>query len=210
MNLRDLALTIVHDGCVSRPPAMRQAAYRTPRSRPRFARCGRRQRPTSDDAPLMVAAVAGIRRGQSAGSRARGDRGSARARSRQQPEYLRARATLATWAAHYDRARNSYRQLARMQPLELDVTLNYARVSAWAGDTEQRRQRIPEVSGRTARRRRRVAGTCARRIVARQLRLGAGRAVTLSRTLRRVAGVSQRARRRDGQRRAPLARLRRC
>jgi tetratricopeptide (TPR) repeat protein len=51
------------------------------------------------------------------------------------PEYLRAGAILATWAAHYDRARDSYRHLARVQPLELDVTLNYARVSAWAGDT---------------------------------------------------------------------------
>jgi tetratricopeptide (TPR) repeat protein len=53
----------------------------------------------------------------------------------ERPEYLRARAVLATWAAHYDRARDSYRQLARVQPLELDVILNYARVSAWAGDT---------------------------------------------------------------------------
>jgi Tfp pilus assembly protein PilF len=52
------------------------------------------------------------------------------------PEYLRARAILATWAAHYDRARDSYRHLARVQPLEPDVTLNYARVSAWAGDTD--------------------------------------------------------------------------
>jgi len=52
----------------------------------------------------------------------------------EQPEYLRARAILATWTAHYDRARDSYRQLARVQPLELDVTLNYARVCAWAGD----------------------------------------------------------------------------
>ena len=53
----------------------------------------------------------------------------------EEPEYLRARAILATWTAHYDRARESYRQLARVQPLDLDVTLNYARVSAWAGDT---------------------------------------------------------------------------
>ena len=53
----------------------------------------------------------------------------------ERPEYLRAHAILATWTAHYDRARDSYRQLARLQPLELDVTLNYARVSAWAGDT---------------------------------------------------------------------------
>jgi predicted Zn-dependent protease len=53
----------------------------------------------------------------------------------ERPEYLRARAVLATWAAHYDRARDSYRQLARVQPLELDVVVNYARVSAWAGDT---------------------------------------------------------------------------
>jgi Tfp pilus assembly protein PilF len=51
------------------------------------------------------------------------------------PEYLRAHAVLATWTAHYAQARDSYRQLARVQPLELDVTLNYARVSAWAGDT---------------------------------------------------------------------------
>src|SRR5439155_21337936 len=53
----------------------------------------------------------------------------------EQPEYLRARAILATWSAHYDRARDSYRQLARVQPLDLDVTLSYARVCAWAGDT---------------------------------------------------------------------------
>ena len=54
----------------------------------------------------------------------------------QDPAYLRASAILATWAAHYDRARDSYRQLAKVQPLELDVTLSYARVSAWAGDTD--------------------------------------------------------------------------
>jgi len=54
----------------------------------------------------------------------------------QHPEYLRARAILATWAARYDDARDSYRQLARLQPLELDVALSYARVSAWAGDTD--------------------------------------------------------------------------
>lgn len=51
-------------------------------------------------------------------------------------EYLRAHAILSTWAARYDLARDSYRRLARLQPLELDVTLNYARVSAWAGDTD--------------------------------------------------------------------------
>ena len=72
---------------------------------------------------------------------------------------------------------------------------------------EQRGQRIPEVPRRTARRRGRVAGTCAYGIVARQLRLGAGRTLDVSRTLRRVAGVSQRAGGRDGQRRAPVARL---
>jgi len=54
----------------------------------------------------------------------------------EQPDYLRARAVLATWTARYDLARDSYRHLARVQPLELDVTLNYARVSAWAGDTD--------------------------------------------------------------------------
>jgi tetratricopeptide (TPR) repeat protein len=54
----------------------------------------------------------------------------------EQVDYLRARAMLATWAGHYDRARDSYRLLGRLQPLELDITLNYARVSAWAGDTD--------------------------------------------------------------------------
>jgi Tfp pilus assembly protein PilF len=52
------------------------------------------------------------------------------------PEYLQARATLATWVGRYDQARNSYQQLARIQPPASDVTLNYARVSAWAGDTD--------------------------------------------------------------------------
>ena len=52
------------------------------------------------------------------------------------PEYLRAHAILATWTARYDRARDSYRQLARLQPLERELGLNYARVSAWAGDTD--------------------------------------------------------------------------
>src|SRR6185295_19139607 len=41
----------------------------------------------------------------------------------QNAEYLRAGAILATWSGHYDRARDSYRQLARVQPLEPDVTL---------------------------------------------------------------------------------------
>jgi tetratricopeptide (TPR) repeat protein len=53
----------------------------------------------------------------------------------ERPEYVRARAILATWTAHYDQARDSYRHLARLQPLDLQLTLDYARVSAWAGDT---------------------------------------------------------------------------
>jgi tetratricopeptide (TPR) repeat protein len=52
------------------------------------------------------------------------------------PAHLRSQATLATWLGNYDRARDSYRQLAKVQPLDIEVRLGYARVSAWAGDTD--------------------------------------------------------------------------
>jgi tetratricopeptide (TPR) repeat protein len=52
------------------------------------------------------------------------------------PRFLRARATLATWTGRYGRARDSYRQLASMEPLAHELVLDYARVSAWAGDTD--------------------------------------------------------------------------
>jgi hypothetical protein len=90
----------------------------------------------------------------------------------EQPEYLRARAISGDVAAHYDRARDSYRQLARVQPLELDVTLNYARVCAWAGDTnnavsEYRKylagRPTPLTSGWNLRARNRGAATTPRR-----------------------------------------------
>jgi tetratricopeptide (TPR) repeat protein len=51
-------------------------------------------------------------------------------------EWLRARATLATWAGDYGRARDSYRRLATLQPDDHDISLNLARVSAWAGRTD--------------------------------------------------------------------------
>jgi tetratricopeptide (TPR) repeat protein len=51
-------------------------------------------------------------------------------------ELLRARATLATWAGDYDRARDSYRRLDRLSPGEHDIMLNLARVSAWGGHTD--------------------------------------------------------------------------
>lgn len=51
-------------------------------------------------------------------------------------EWLRARATLATWAGDYDRARDSYRRLATLQPDNHDISLSLARVSAWGGRTD--------------------------------------------------------------------------
>ncbi|HTG99315.1 MAG TPA: tetratricopeptide repeat protein [Vicinamibacterales bacterium] len=51
-------------------------------------------------------------------------------------DFLRARATLATWAGDYARARDSYRRLAKLQPDDHDVALNFARVNAWSGRTD--------------------------------------------------------------------------
>ena len=51
-------------------------------------------------------------------------------------DFLRARATLATWSGDYGRARDSYERLARLQPDDHDVVLNLARVAAWAGKTD--------------------------------------------------------------------------
>ena len=51
-------------------------------------------------------------------------------------EWLRARATLATWAGDYVRAQDSYRRLARLVPADTDISLNLARVSAWGGQTD--------------------------------------------------------------------------
>ena len=51
-------------------------------------------------------------------------------------EFLRARATLATWAGDYARAADSYRRLVKLQVNDHDVTLNLARVSAWGGQTD--------------------------------------------------------------------------
>jgi tetratricopeptide (TPR) repeat protein len=53
------------------------------------------------------------------------------------PEYLRARATLATWVGQYHGAQASYRQLAILYPHDAGVTLAFARVSSWAGDTDE-------------------------------------------------------------------------
>jgi len=54
----------------------------------------------------------------------------------QAPEYLRARATLATWLGDYRRAQDSYRRLAALHQNDVDIVLSSARVSAWAGDTD--------------------------------------------------------------------------
>jgi len=53
------------------------------------------------------------------------------------PDYLRAEATLATWHGDYQLAARSYRQLAAIEKTDDDVMLNLARVSAWAGETDQ-------------------------------------------------------------------------
>jgi len=52
-------------------------------------------------------------------------------------EFLRARATLATWAGEYARAADSYRRLVKLQADNSDVTLNLARVNAWGGQTDE-------------------------------------------------------------------------
>jgi tetratricopeptide (TPR) repeat protein len=51
-------------------------------------------------------------------------------------EFLRARATLATWAGDYARARDSYLRLEVLLPADRDLVLNLARVSAWSGKTD--------------------------------------------------------------------------
>ena len=51
--------------------------------------------------------------------------------------YLRARATLATWTGDYPRARDSYRRIARINPDDVTVLVDYARVSAWDGATDE-------------------------------------------------------------------------
>jgi tetratricopeptide (TPR) repeat protein len=53
------------------------------------------------------------------------------------PDYLRARATLATWVGDYRGAQASYRLLASQYPHDPGITLAFARVSSWAGDTDQ-------------------------------------------------------------------------
>jgi predicted Zn-dependent protease len=51
-------------------------------------------------------------------------------------EYLRSRATLATWVGDYRAAQDSYKQLHARSPNDVDIALLNARVSAWAGDTD--------------------------------------------------------------------------
>jgi len=51
-------------------------------------------------------------------------------------EWLRARATLATWTGDYKRAQDSYRRLLRLEPEDRDAALNLARVNAWGGRTD--------------------------------------------------------------------------
>lgn len=51
-------------------------------------------------------------------------------------EYLRAHATLATWAGEYHAAAGSYRTLRQSHPNERALTLAFARVSVWAGSSD--------------------------------------------------------------------------
>ncbi len=53
------------------------------------------------------------------------------------PEYLRAKATLATWAGRYGAAADAYRRLGRLFPDDPELVLALARVSAWAGETDE-------------------------------------------------------------------------
>ena len=50
--------------------------------------------------------------------------------------YLRARATLATWAGKYEAAADSYRTLRQAHPNETELTLALARVYVWSGRTD--------------------------------------------------------------------------
>jgi tetratricopeptide (TPR) repeat protein len=52
-------------------------------------------------------------------------------------EYLRARATLATWTSDYSRARDSYRRLAQLNPNDAILLVEHARVCAWDGATDE-------------------------------------------------------------------------
>jgi tetratricopeptide (TPR) repeat protein len=53
-----------------------------------------------------------------------------------QPEFLRAKAVLATWVGDYQSATDSYRRLTGLVSADDALVLAYARVSAWAGDTD--------------------------------------------------------------------------
>ena len=52
------------------------------------------------------------------------------------PEYLRAHATLATWAGEYQAAASSYRTLRTLAPADQTLALALARVSAWSGASD--------------------------------------------------------------------------
>lgn len=51
-------------------------------------------------------------------------------------EYLRAHATLATWAGEYDAAADTYRKLRQVHPDEQGLRLGLARVSVWSGKSD--------------------------------------------------------------------------
>ena len=84
-------------------------------------------------------------------------------------EFLRARATLATWSGDYGRARDSYERLAKLRPDDHDVVLNLGRVNAWAGRTDAAVDAYHAVPAPRARRGRRLDRAGADRRVARQL-----------------------------------------
>jgi tetratricopeptide (TPR) repeat protein len=53
------------------------------------------------------------------------------------PEYLRAKATLATWAGKYAAAQDAYRRLRQLVADDPELSLGLARTSAWAGETDE-------------------------------------------------------------------------
>ena len=94
-------------------------------------------------------------------------------------EYLRAHATVATWAGDYDAASSSYRKLRQGHPAESDLTLALARVNVWAGHTDAATRLYRDYLATPDACRRRVARARACRGMAREFCRGAGAAARI-------------------------------
>ena len=134
------------------PHACRKAATADPANAPLLARLSQAYAVANQPEPALAAIEGALGAGAA------------------NPDYLRARAILATWAGVYDRARDSYRQLATAASRSSSTCAELRARERLGRRHRQRRQRVSELPDRAARRRRRVAGARAHRIVARQLR----------------------------------------